>query len=53
MADTYEEMQQREEALVKKCQTLIADGKLIDAIKAYRAETGCGLDTARRALGLR
>ncbi|HBO5514637.1 TPA: hypothetical protein L4559_003532 [Pseudomonas aeruginosa] len=55
MANAFMEQQQRqrEEALMEKCQELIAAGKLIDAIKAYRAGTGCGLDTARRALRLR
>lgn len=31
MADTDEEMQQREEALVKKCQALICQGGLAKA----------------------
>ena len=55
MANTYKEEQRRkrEEALMDSCRTLISAGKRIQAIKEYRAATGCGLEPAQRALGLR
>lgn len=55
MANAWKEEQQRkrEEALMKKCRELIGAGKSIQAIKEYRAATGCGLEPAQRALGLR
>ncbi len=55
MANPYKEKQQRErdEALMSKCQELIDAGRRIEAIRAYRAATGCGLEPAQRALGLR
>lgn len=55
MANLYREEQQRkrEEALMENCRELISAGKRIQAIKEYRAATGCGLEPAQRALGLR
>lgn len=55
MANAYKDDQQRkrDEALMTKCQELIRAGNRIDAIKEYRAATGCGLEPAQRALGLR
>nr|WP_177412003.1 hypothetical protein [Pseudomonas sp. RW407] len=55
MTNAYKEEQQRkrEEALMEKCRQLISAGKRIQAIKEYRAATGCGLEPAQRALGLR
>ncbi|HEP8970173.1 TPA: hypothetical protein VDU83_002510 [Pseudomonas aeruginosa] len=55
MANAYEEEQQRkrEEVLIQKCGQLINAGKRIEAIREYRAATGCGLEPAQRALGLR
>ena len=54
MANAYKEEQQRkrEEALMQKCRQLISAGKRIEAIREYRAATGCGLEPAQRALGL-
>lgn len=55
MTNAYAEEQQRksEEALMQKCRELISAGKRIQAIKEYRSATGCGLEPAQRALGLR
>ena len=55
MANAYKEDQQRkrEEALMQTCRQLISAGKRIEAIREYRAATGCGLEPAQRALGLR
>ena len=39
-------------SLMEQCKALIANGKVIDAIKAFRAETGCSFQNARRALEL-
>ncbi|MBF3053129.1 hypothetical protein HKW90_01740 [Pseudomonas aeruginosa] len=39
-------------ALMDECKKLIEAGQAIEAIRKYRAETGCGLQVARRALGL-
>lgn len=55
MANAYanEQQRKREEALMQKCRELISAGKRIEAIREYRNTTGCGLDPAQRALGLR
>ncbi|EKF7416820.1 TPA: hypothetical protein ACQTYG_006003 [Pseudomonas aeruginosa] len=55
MANPWKEEQQRkrEEALMEKCRQLISAGKRIQAIREYRSATGCGLEPAQRALGLR
>lgn len=55
MANAHKEemLRKRDEALMEKCQELIRTGKRIDAIRAYRAATGCDLEPAMRALGLR
>lgn len=55
MANAYREEQrrQRDEALMNKCQELIRAGNRIQAIREYRSATGCGLEPAQRALGLR
>ncbi|WP_347784282.1 hypothetical protein [Pseudomonas kurunegalensis] len=38
--------------LMEQCKAFIANGKVIDAIKAFRAETGCSIQNVRRALEL-
>lgn len=55
MANAYKEemLRKRDEALMEKCQELIRTGKRIDAIRTYRAATGCGLEPAMRAIGVR
>lgn len=55
MANEYKDEQQRkrEDALMEKCRQLITAGKRVQAIREYRAATGCGLEPAQRALGLR
>jgi ribosomal protein L7/L12 len=55
VANAFKEEQQRkrEEALMQKCRQLISSGQNIRAIKEYRSATGCGLEAAQRALGLR
>lgn len=47
-----EQQRKREEALMENCRQLLNAGKRIQAIKEYRAATGCGLQPALRALGL-
>lgn len=38
--------------LMDECKKLIETGQAIRAIQKYRAGTGCGLQVARRELGL-
>ncbi|QIE91136.1 hypothetical protein [Pseudomonas nitroreducens] len=42
-----------DQSLLERCQRLIEAGETVEAVKTYRAATGCGLATAQRALGLR
>lgn len=42
-----------DQSLLVRCKKLIEAGETVEAVKTYRAATGCGLATAQRALGLR
>lgn len=41
------------DGLIQKCKQMIANGYRIESIREYRNETGCSLNTAMRALGLK
>lgn len=43
----------QEKALRERCKQLISSGSAVEAVKIYRAATGCGLAVAQRALGLK
>lgn len=45
--------ERHEKAILDRCKELVEAGSAVEAVKLYRATTGCGLPTAQRALGLR
>ncbi len=52
MANQYKQEQQAKKAsdLMERCKALIGQGKMIEAIKEYRAATGSSLQAAKAAL---
>ncbi len=54
MANPYKQEQQDKKTndLMERCKALLAQGKRVEAVKAYRAATRVGLPEARRALGI-
>jgi len=55
MANAFKQQQEAQTAqklqrLINECRDMIAAGKMVEAVKKYRAQTGADLHAARKAL---